>query len=223
MAGTWLVMALVGVASAGEPAWSELRAVSGWVALATRASEVGEVHVYTKKIDEVPCLKGSVAADVRPEELLAVVRDVAGSMAWTSADLTASDVLRQGSDSVDFFQYLDVPDWTMVADRYWILRANWGPAAGAGLGFWWHRIDRAVAYGEVHDRVLATNDRAVEPPINWGEWVFEPKGQGSLVHYVACADVGGSIPTSIQRFVATRTLPDTVTDLIREAQRRRSG
>lgn len=223
MASWWLVWAVGSVATAAEPAWGDLRASAGWATVSTKKSELGDVEVAHKLINDLPCLRGTATVTATPAELLSVAKDVKSSVDWTSADLTASDVLGKTDGAVDFYQYLDVPDWTLVADRYWVLRGTWSHTSGAELGFRWERIDRTSRYAEVHERVLAQNSRAVEPPINWGEWVFVPHGTGAKVHYYACADIGGSIPSGIQKLVATHTLPSTVEDLVREALRRRGA
>lgn len=108
----------------------------------------------------------------------------------------------------------------MVYDRFWILEGT-VVSSGAERRFRWNRVPNAAAtFPTVVQRAQAIESGAVEPPTNWGEWSFIPKGTATEVTYRACVDVGGKLPMSIQTWVAQRTLPDTVADLIREAKRR---
>lgn len=207
-------------ALAGEPAWSELSSASGWSEVASRPSDVGKVTVYHKEIGGVPCLQGVTTSTQAPEKLLAVVMDIPSSTRWSSADVKISETLATTpSGAVHYWQYLDVPNWTMVYDRYWVLEGR-ASTSGDLRRFRWTKLDSGAAYPAVVQRAQAREAGAVEPPVNWGEWTFQPKGGVTEVQYRACADVGGKLPLSIQQWVASRTLPDTVADVIREAGRR---
>lgn len=202
-----------------EPAYESLEA-SGWAEVAVRETELGVVKVLHKKVGEVDCLQGVTTTKVGIAALHGVVLDVASAPKWTENKLVMSDVLGGGGDQIDFAQMLDVPDWTLVADRYWVLRGTTLRGADGSVRFRWQRLDAGTAYPKVKEKALAYSSRAVEPPVNWGEWMFRPVGGSVEVAYRACSDVGGSLPTSIQRWVASRTLPDTVADMIREAAKR---
>jgi hypothetical protein len=215
----WLWAAMTSGALAQPPAWDVISDADGWKELATRKSDYGEVQVYVKEINSLACLQGILTADADVSRLLEVVTDIDSAVTWSSADLTDSKLLRRGPGTIDFYQYLDVPNWTLVADRYWFLRAEW-ESEDRGARFRWTRLDPDSTYADRRAEILDYNDRAVEPPINWGEWVFSNEGPTTEVRYRACADIGGVIPQSIQRWVATRTLPDTVADVVREAIRR---
>lgn len=210
---------VVMTAFAAEPRWDALATMSGWTEVATRASDVGPVTVFHKEIDGIPCLQGHLSTDVSPDQLLAVVMDIPGSLQWSTAGLAYSETIARPGGALHFWQYLDVPNWTLVADRYWVLEGR-PESVDGGKRFRWRRLEAEATYPAITAKARAKSSSVVEPPINWGEWVFRPNGSGTTVEYRACADVGGSLPQSIQSWVATRTLPDTVADVVREARKR---
>jgi hypothetical protein len=210
----WIASAL-----AGEGNWDALTSGSGWKEVATRASDVGEVRVWHKEIDGTPCLLGVTNTEVKPDSLMAVVVDIPASTSWSSADLGVSETLYKGSSTLHFWQYINIPNWTLVADRFWVLEGR-SSSVGEARRFRWSRLDATSTYPNVVSRARQRDASAVEPPINWGEWFFVPREGYTEVQYRACADVGGSIPQNVQQWIASRTLPDTVADVIREARRR---
>lgn len=214
-----ILSVVVGLAMASEPQWDSLETSSGWTSVSTRASDIGPVQVYRKDIGGITCLQGVTTTQVSPEKLLEVVVDIPSSTRWSSATLTASDVVARPGSKLHFYQYLDVPNWTLVADRYWVLEGRPETVTG-GFRFRWNRIDAASTYPAVAAKAQAISSSVIEPPTNWGEWTFSATDGGTLVAYRACADVGGALPKDVQSWVATRTLPDTVADAVREAGRR---
>ncbi len=212
------LLLLASVAHGAVPAWSTLSATDGYKDIATRNTDMGEIDVKVKYVDKIPCVQATTTVDLAAAKMLAVADDVESSVAWSSADLVLSEELARTSDAVEFVQLLDVPNWTLVVDRYWMLRGQSITEADGTLRFRWTKVS-AASYTSKREE-LATRGKVIEPPINYGEWVFEPAGTGTFVTYRACADIGGSIPTNIQRWVATRTVPDTVADLVREAKSR---
>ncbi len=207
----WLSLGL-----ASEPAWSTLD-TPGWAEMAQRDTDMGRVRVDHRKIGEVDCLQGTVVSPISPARLLAVAIDIPAAKRWSHVDLVFSETLRKEENSLDYAQMLDIPNWTLVADRFWVLRGDIIPQPGEAKVFRWHRIDGAAKYPKITERALAYHSGAIEPPINWGEWSFRPGPEGTVVRYRGCSDVGGSLPASVQKWVAQRTLPDTVADLLREA------
>lgn len=213
-------IALFGLALAAEPRFDILESRADWKQIAVRKSDQGDVIVNNKTIDGLPCLEGVATVALSPDKLLAVARDIPSSKGWSSADLLVSETLARLPDGgVQYWQYLDIPGWTMVYDRYWVME---GHAANLGDArrFRWNRISAAAHYPAVVARAQAIEAGAVEPPISWGEWLFTPKGGVTEIAYRNCVDVGGRLPMSIQEWAATRTLPDTVADLIRETKKR---
>lgn len=214
------VMLWVWAASwAAEPSFASLEA-AGWAEVATRDTDVGSVRVEHRRVGEIDCLQGIVSTKTPVAKLHEVVLDVPSSPKWSHVALVISDVLATSGDTVEFVQMLDVPNWTMVADRYWVLRGQTIRGANGTVRFRWNRLDAAKAHPKAVEKALAYSSSAVEPPVNWGEWVFTPGASGTEVRYRACSDVGGRLPQGIQKWVASRTLPDTVADMVREAGRR---
>ena len=213
---TTLVLSL---ATAAEPRWDQLTTSTGWESVATKSSDFGAVAVYHKKIDGIDCLTGVLNTDAKAETLMAVVHDVPSSLQWSSADLVYSETLGRSSGAIQFWQYINIPNWTLVADRFWVGEGRTS-TVGESQKFRWNRLDATGAYPALVEKARATDSGAVEPPTNWGEWTFTPVNGQTEVIYRACADVGGRIPESVQRWIATQTLPDTIADLVREARRR---
>ncbi len=212
-------MMLWSVAFAGQPRYDLLASPDGWKDVAVRHSDQGDVAVYTKTIDGLPCLMGVTSVSVPADKLLAVAFDIPSSKRWSSAGLAISETLAHLPDGgIDYFQYIDIPGWTMVYDRYWIMEGH-TTSLGDARRFRWNRIDAATRYPAAVARAQAIESGAVEPPVSWGEWLFTPKNGLTEISYRNCVDVGGRLPMSIQTWVATRTMPDTVADLIREAKK----
>ncbi|MCB9680970.1 MAG: hypothetical protein H6733_05810 [Alphaproteobacteria bacterium] len=207
-------------AAPGETAdWKVLADTSSWEKVATRDTDVGQVEVRHRKLGELHCLQGLVTTNVSPQALLDVAQDVKSAKRWTSAPLTESVQLKAGPGWIEYEQYLDIPDWTMVTDRYWVLRGEPVVVDDGGRRFRWTRVSAQAAYPQLYER-LSASGLALEVPVNWGEWFFTPGTGGTDVRYSVCTDVGGSIPAWLQKMAAQRTLPDTVADLVKEAQRR---
>lgn len=222
MIATWMLATLwMPQAQAATPTWSQLLAPDGWEEVARRdVSDVGEIVVEHKRIGDVHCIHGLVQVDVAPDKLLAAAMDVPSAPRWSSVELVFSEVLGKGDGYIDFWQYLDIPNWTLVSDRYWVLRGTPKHLEGGGKSFRWDRLSPAEAYPKLHERVMTYNSHAIEPPTNFGEWAFLPVNGKTEAHYRVCTDSGGSLPLSIQKWAAQRTLPDTVGDLVREGKRR---
>ena len=157
---------------------------------------------------------------VSSSTLIAVATDVPSAVRWSTAGLTKSELLGKSGNNIDYWQYLDVPGWTMSADRFWFVRSsvNTDPADA-----WekWDMLDAGGSYAAKYAEVKAAYPDAIEPTVNIGEWRFKPDGAGATaVQYLVCTNPGGSIPASIQSAAEQRTLPDTVADLIREGRKR---
>jgi hypothetical protein len=206
------------VAHAEEP-WALLSTSDGWTEVAERSTDMGSVKVFHRKIGETHCLQGQVSTKLTPAQILAVAEDIDGTMKWSKAGLAASKTLKRTADGIEFYQLLDIPDWTLVTDRYWVLRGKEEPLADGGRRFRWTRIDAHAAYPELHKQ-LSDSGLAIEVPVNWGEWSLSPRSGSTAVSYRVCTSVGGSVPEWLQKIAAQRTLPDTVADVLREASAR---
>lgn len=216
-----IALLLAGFALAADaPPWASLLGDEGWSQLATPTSPAGHtVDLRLKEIGGVPCLRGEVRGSWSVDTLFATASDIEGSPKFSSEKLLASEVLGRAGATMDYLQILDVPDWTMASDRFWVLRAERFEHNG-GTGFRWQRFDWKAAYPALATRLETDHAGAVEPDPNWGAWLFTPVEGGTLVRYHLCSNAGGSLPGWLQKAAATRTLPGTMGDLLVETARR---
>ncbi|MFH1463383.1 MAG: hypothetical protein ABIO70_03255 [Pseudomonadota bacterium] len=210
---------LVLAALAGTPTWPEMR-TAGWVHEATRThAAAGTVEILSKTVAGTECFQGRAKVQLEPEIMFQVASDIEGAMRWSTAGVTDAATLLRTDTIIDYYQYLDLPGWTLSADRFWFLHGHVERAGGA-VTFWWERLVDGGPYAAKWQAVKAAHPSALEPPVNVGAWVFTPVEGGTRVQYMVCSNVGGSIPTSLQNTATTHTLPDNVGDLVREATRR---
>lgn len=182
-------------------------------------ADAGTVSVFNATVDGTACFRGTATVDLPAEKLLEVVVDVDGSTKWSSAGVTQAKVLSRQGDTMDYFQFLDVPNWTMTADRFWFLTGK-VQRSPEQLAFTWTRLVDGGPHSAVWSKVKADNSGAIEPPVNVGGWFIIPSEKGTLIDYQVCTDAGGSIPSMVQNAATRKTLPDTVGDAVREAKRR---
>lgn len=210
---------LVCAALCAEPTWPEIRG-PGWVHQATRQHEAaGKVEILRKVVAGIECFQGRATVPLDPEVMFEVASDIEGAMRWSTAGVTDAAILSRSATVIDYYQYLDVPGWTLSADRFWFLHGHVERANGA-ITFWWERLVDGGPYAAKYRQVVAAHPDAVEPPVDVGGWIFTPLEGGTRAQYMICSDVGGSVPTSLQHAATTRTLPDNVGDLVREAKKR---
>lgn len=216
-----LSLTLLATPALAAPSWGDVLGASSWTEYTTKNhADAGEVRVLRTTIGGVACFKGEATTDVPPELLLQVAADIPATRQWSSAGVAEAELLSQSGDTMEYYQYLDVPGWTLSADRFWFLRGHTERAASGAITFWWERLIDGGAHRARWDRVHAEHEGAIEPPVNVGGWVFTPTGSGTSIQYFICTDTGGSIPHSVQNAATTKTLPDTLGDLVREGHRR---
>lgn len=200
--------------------WDTLLSDEGWSQVATPSPKgTGPIDLRLKEIGGKPCLRGEVTVQPSADVLLATATDIDGSPDFSRESLLASKVIASDGGRVDYYQVLDVPDWTMASDRYWVLRGE-KRQEGEARSFRWNRFDWRAAHPELAAELDAKHAGAVEPQTNWGAWVFQPVGDKTLVRYHLCSSAGGSLPEWIQKAAATKTLPNTMADVIVEAAKR---
>lgn len=212
------MLALSSVVALAAPSHSAIDAAS-WTTLTTAShAEAGTVTIASATVSGVECFRGTAVTDVVADKLLAVVMDVEGSRRWSSAGITEAKLLSSSGGVYSYYQYLDVPGWTLTADRYWFLQST-VRRAGDVVEFRWDPLP-ADQFADVHTQFVAAHPDAVEPTVNVGSWKFVTRGGQVGIEYSICTQPGGSLPVAIQSAATRKTLPDTVGDVIREAKRR---
>ena len=215
-----LVLSLLLSQPAFAVTWEQIQATTGWSTLGTKNHPAaGTVTSYKATIAGVDCFCGAATVSgVNPDTLLEVVTDIVGAKKWSTAGVSDAAVLKRTGSVLEYYQFLDVPGWTMVSDRFWFMRGH--IEKGDPTVFRWEKLDAGGDHNAKWQEVKAAHPGAVEPPTNVGAWRFTRADGGVSVEYYICTDAGGSIPVTIQNAATKKTLPDTVGDAIREAQRR---
>jgi hypothetical protein len=209
----WLQMAW------GAPTPAAMDAAS-WRRLSQSDHDVaGVVEIFTAHVDTIDCFRGIAHTERTPAQLLDVVTDLGTAPRWATTGVTEGKVLEHTATSIVYYQYLDVPDWTFTADRFWVLQAAIS-VTPARTELAWDRLPSGSKWLAERDRVAKDHPDAIEPPINTGSWRFEPEERGTKITYSVCTESGGSIPLALQNAATRRTLPDNLGDVIREARRR---
>jgi hypothetical protein len=211
--------ALLALAALAKPTHSQIESAA-WKQVASRDTDQGTVLVYSATVAGMECFRGTATTKAPVAKLFEVVTDIPSATRWSTAGLTKSELLAKSGNTLEYWQYLDVPGWTMSADRFWFVRSTTSLAADVA---WerWEDLRGGGPHAAKFQEVAAAHPDAVEPTINVGQWLFKNTGQGEIaVDYMVCTDPGGSIPAAIQSAATRRTLPDTVADLVREARKR---
>jgi hypothetical protein len=177
------------------------------------------VKISTATIAGIQCFRAETTTEATTDALVSTVTDITGTLKWSTAGVTEAELLGQSGTTYHYYQYLDVPGWTMSADRFWFLKGTL--TKGASTVFTWERLQDGAPYGEKFTAVKTAHPDAVEPPINVGGWQFDAGAPtGVKITYSLCTETGGSIPAFVQTAATRRTLPDTISDAVREAKRR---
>ncbi|TNE87128.1 MAG: hypothetical protein EP330_19360 [Deltaproteobacteria bacterium] len=213
----WLALLLT---AAQADDFSTLLADSGWEDIGKdNKKETGEMILSLKEISGVQCLRAVATVDVPADKIYEVVTDVPAAKDFSSETLIASRVLGKDGNKVHYYQHLDIPGWTMASDRYWVL-AGEDFSSGDTRAFRWNRFDWRSAYPDLATDLDTNHEGAVEPVTNYGAWVMTPEGGSTKATYFICSDPGGSLPEWLKKTAATKTLPNTVADVMREARKR---
>jgi hypothetical protein len=214
------MLSLLLVAAASAADFDALLSDTGWEEVdRVDRKELGTAVVRVKTIEGGRCLQGDVTVDVPVDILLDVVTDIPAARRFSSEKLIAARELGREGGAVHYYQHLDVPNWTMAADRYWVLSGQ-QVTEGDRTSFRWQRFDWRSRYPDLAVELDRDHPDAVEPVPNWGAWVFQPADGRTRARYYLCSDPGGSLPDWLQKAAATKTLPNTMADVVREAQRR---
>jgi len=205
-------------AGAAEPPWATLSNDSDWKDIGSKRSDVGEIHIRTRKIDGIGCVEGTTEVATSAEKLVDVTRDMVRSIDWSTADVALSEELDKSAGSFVLFQYWDAPMWTFAADRFWVIRGE--PQLDGNAGSYRYYRVAVEQFPDAAEQASDWSRNSIEVPINYGEWTFTPSGAETRVQYRGCADFGGRLPTAVQQWLNTQQLPAMVSDLVSEANRR---
>lgn len=193
---------------------------AGWTDMGEDTKrETGTMQLKLKDVGGTQCLLAIADVDVSADVIYEVVTDVPAAKSFSSETLIASKTLGRDGATVHYYQHLDVPGWTMASDRFWVL-AGTDFSSGGKRAFRWDRFDWRAAYPELATDIDTNHASAVEPMTNFGAWVLTPTDVGTEAHYYICSDPGGSMPEWLKKTAATKTLPNTVADVMREARKR---
>ena len=217
-----LLLALLTAPSSAsaDPTWAEILAFDDWIEHGERDhADAGKVQIWRTQTDETYCFHGLATVDVDAEVLWKVATDMESAKDWSSSDVTEAETLAVRGDVIEYYQYLDVPGWTLSKDRYWFLRGR-TTRDGAKITFSWERLIDGGDHADKHQAVREAHASAIEVPVNSGAWVFDSTTDGTDVHYYICSISGGQIPEKLGMMVTTTTLPDNIGDLVREGRKR---
>jgi hypothetical protein len=208
-------------AASADPTWSQIRGQDSWTEHTTKNhADAGEVTVLKATVDGVECWRADAKVDVDPRFMMDVAMDIEGTVDWAStAHVSEAKVLSRAGSSLEYYQLMDVPGWTLAKDRFWFVRGRVVSEAGSSA-FAWQKLDEGGDHGTVYAEFQTDHEDAIEPPVNAGGWHFTPVSDGTEIRYHICTDSGGQIPQKIQSMATSSTLPDTVGDLVREARKR---
>ena len=210
--------------AAAEPtnaaAKDAIRVESGWQHVGSFSrGGIDNISGRHKAVDGVDCLEASAPTELPSDLLKAIITDIPGNLAWSSADLKASVVLSQSGSTQDYYQVLNLP--APLSDRYWFLRGQ-THTTGSTWEFSWERIDASADYPQPLADLLAAHQGAVEVTVNVGSWALIEGADGLTVRFRSCTDVGGSVPRWAGEKAGRLMLPNNIVDLLTEGQRQRA-
>jgi hypothetical protein len=214
-----MLLALAPLTASAAPTHSQIDAAAWSQVTTANHADAGTVTIWTVNLGGIDCFRGTATVDVAADKLLSVAADVEGAKSWSSAGLSEAKLLSKSGNKLEYYQYLDVPGWTMSADRFWFLQST-VESTPERSSLKWSSLVEGGAHSAFYQEVKTNHPDAVEPTVNVGSWVFEPQGDGTHVIYSVCTLPGGSIPTMVQNAATRKTLPDTVGDAIRAARKR---
>lgn len=203
-----------------NPTWKELYASEGWNYSHSASTAEGEVKVYKKLVDSFPCFQGETTTDLEPKIIIEIAADAESAVHWSSADVIAAKELARTKAYVDYYQYLDVP--FPLSDRFWFARGHFEQDGNAHL-FRWERLEHGGAHVNFYKDIKKKHSSAEETSLNIGAWVVTPRKDDagkSKLQYLICTHPGGSVPDVLQSVGTEKTLPNNLSDMIREGKRR---
>jgi hypothetical protein len=186
----------------------------GWAVHKLDAKEGVDIYKKTLNGVEIPAFKGEKLVSVDPSVLFDRIIDFPSQVGLSDdIPLSHSVVLKTSGNTIDFWQYLKVPGWTLANDRYWFAKATISRDIGGVKGHHkqtWQHIDPS-AYPADLAKAKAVDEDAVMTPLNYGSWEVIPQGNGTTkLIYRVVSDPGGRLPKAAQAIATGKTLPDNL-------------
>ncbi|MBJ96240.1 MAG: hypothetical protein CMP23_17400 [Rickettsiales bacterium] len=197
-----------------EEVLKQIHESQGWVKK-SRSSRDG-VEVFSKDLPgfKVPAFRGEMVLPVSSDELFALLIDFDRHAGLSErVPLVISEVLRREGNTVEFFQLVDAPGWTLARDRAWFNRAlierDIDGVRGRHRQCW--ETLSVDSYPEYWRRIVERYPKVIYLPYSVGSWEVVPleSGETRLIYRVLTVP-GGRIPIRLQRVATGTTLPDNL-------------
>lgn len=214
-----MTLLLLNAVAWAQPTHLEIEAADWQLVTTTHHAATGPIELATTTIQAIDCFRGAaMVGEANPEHLLRTAMDIEGSMRWSTAGVTEARVLSTSPRALTYYQYVDVPAWTLASDRYWFLQARIHRTQDR-IAMRWDRMPMEGPFQSARQEVETAHPSAIEPPINVGGWYFQSDGSTVRIEYIICSDTGGTMPRMLQNAATRQTLPNTIGDLVQEARR----
>jgi len=177
--------------------WEKLQNNEGWELVIKTA----RVNVYIKQLPDspIPALKAEIISEIKMEFLADAAWLVEKSTeVFPNAYIIDAGVYYRRSDtSYTAYQVFDVPFLSPRLYQFNSIRL--------GNSIHWMRTDTV--------NVKFNPDKKLLPPVNFGSWEIERKGEKSILTYRICTNPGGDIPHWIVSQANQRYLPQMLEDI----------
>lgn len=199
---------------------AQLQSGAGWTHERTD-SEDGLV-VRSKTVAGRTAFRGTLplGPQTDPDRLWRLLTDIEGHVR-IGDKLAEAKVFSRSASAMDYFQVMVPPALMPGSQRYWFAHTELEPVVDGNAGHrrrCWSHLPPGVAQAE-RNGVKQRHPRAIEVAMTHGCWeLVRSEGVTTLV-YSTVTDPGGSLPTSVARTLASRTLPENMRKFVRAARR----
>jgi hypothetical protein len=155
-----------------------------------------------------------------PDRLWRLLNDIEGHVR-VGDKLAEAKVFARTGAGMDYFQVMVPPMLMPGSQRYWFAHTELEPAVGGKSSHrrrCWSNLPAGVAQSE-RAGVKERHPRAIEVAMTHGCWELVGSDKGTTLVYSTVTDPGGSLPTSVARTLASRTLPENMRKFVRAARR----
>ena len=96
---------LISTAAQAEPTWKLIEGTANWNAVTVKKhKDAGNVTVQSQTIGGVPCFRAIAETSATPDIMLKVATDIKGTLKWSTAGLTRSEMLADNGNVLDYLQ-----------------------------------------------------------------------------------------------------------------------